>query len=297
MAGLSAVNAALEGVRLIRAKPRVVLLWALYYFAFLIVLEGIAYFTLGGHMTELLAAMRNSPTEPTALERLIHTVMPFILIGGAAFAVFQAMFTAAVYRKVLSPDEVHSGLRLGMDELRLLAVFALLLSLPAAMVFVDTYLFLVTASLPDNMLTVAFVALAVIATWVAVAVGLVRLSLAGAASVALGRLAIGDGWRLAGGNFARLLGAYLLATALSFLTLGVMNLVVRVVFGVIAGVVGRGAASHGSGPTILVASLVLEVVVALIVACSYVILLAPPAAAYAALTGETVEPEGAVGGD
>ena len=297
MSGVSAVDAALEGVRLIRAKPRVVLLWALYYFAFLIVLEGIAYFTLGGHMAELLAAMREPPTEPTALERLIHTVTPFILIAGAAGAVFQSMFTAAIYRKVLNPDEAHSGLRLGLDELRLLAVFALLLLLPAAMVFVDTYLFLVTASLPDNMLTVTFVALAVIATWVAVVVALVRLSLVGAATISLGRLAIPEGWRLSAGHFARLLGAYVLATALSVLTLAVMNFVARVVFGVVGRLLSRGAATHGAGTATLIASLALEIVVALVVACSYVILLAPPAAAYLALAGETLEPEGAAQAD
>jgi len=287
MAGISATDAALEGVRLIRAKPKVVLLWALYYFAFLLILEFIAYLTLGGHMSELLAAMRDPPTEPTASERLIHTVTPFIVIAGSSVAVFQAMFTAAIYRNILRPDDPRAGLRLGLDELRLLAVFGLLMVVLMAMIFVDKYLILVTASLPDNMFTVAFVALAVVASWSVVVVVLVRLSLLGAATIARKRFAFEEGWRLTAGQFTRLLGAYVMATVLSVVLLALMNFVVGVVFGLVRHLV---APMVGGGGATLAASLVLEAIVALIVAGSYVVLLAPPAAAYAALTDAATEP-------
>ena len=291
MAGFSVIDAALEGVRLTREKPRTVLLWGAYYIAFLIVLEFIAYYTLGGQSTQLLATMRTPPTEPAALQRLINTVLPFMLAAGAVGLLFQAMLTAAIYRHILRPGEPRSGLRFGMDELRLLAVFGVLLLVLVAMVFVVQMAVLTTAGLPDTAPSVFFADLVVLASWCAGAAVLVRLSLSGAATIARKRLAIMDGWRLTQGQFWRLLVTYALATVLSLVVLFLMQVVLGAVFELLNHVPGMAVGGPGGGgPAALVASLVLVVLVSLIGTCFHVILLAPPASAYAALTGGAAEP-------
>ena len=283
MAGFSVIDAALEGIRLTREKPRVVLLWGLFYVGFVVVLGLIAYLTLGAHMSELVTSMQKPPTDPLAWQRLITTVAPFVNIAGPVGMVFQAMFTAAIYRRILRPEDPRAGLRLGLDELRLLAVFALLVLVLMAMVFAVQLVVLITAALPDNAVSVLVGALLMVGSWCAGVVVLVRLSLVGAASFASGRLAIVEGWRLTRDRFWPLFLTYLLATALSVVVLILMNSLLSAVFEVLFRVTGIAV---GGGPAGMAAFLVLEAIAALIATCSYVILQSPPAAAYAALAAE-----------
>ena len=287
MAGFSVIDAALEGIRLTREKPRVVLLWGLYYIAFTIVLLIVASVTLGGHTAELLAAMRKPPAEPVALQRLFMRVAPFFLIGTVLGTVFQAMLTAAIYRQILRPDDLQGGLRLGKDELRLLGVFGLLLLVLVAMLFIVVVAEIATAGLPDTAPSLLVANMAVLASWFAGVTVLVRLSLCGAATIARQRLAIIDGWRLTKGRFWRLLATYALAAVLSAVVLFLMNFVLQAIFQVATQVSGMAGGGVGGGPIAIVASLLVEVFLAFAITCFYVILLAPPASAYAALAGET----------
>ena len=286
MAGFSVIDAALEGIRLTREKPRIVLLWGLYYVGFIIVLGLIAYATLGAHMSELVTSMQKPPSDPLAWQKLITTVAPFVNIAGPVGMVFQAMFTAAIYRRILRPEDPRMGLRLGMDELRLLAVFALLALVLMAMVFVVQLVVLVTAALPDTPVSVLFGALLMVGGWCAGVVALVRLSLVGAATFAMKRLAVVEGWRLTRHEFWRLFLTYVMATALSVVVLILMQFLLGVIFEVLFRVTGVSVGA-GGGPPAMVAFLVLEAVAALIATCAYVILQSPPAAAYAALARPT----------
>ena len=286
MSGFSVIDAALEGIRLTREKPRVVLQWGLYYIGFIVVLGVIAYLTLGGHMSELLARMRKPTSDPAEMEKLVTTVAPFLNIAGPVGLLFQAMFTAAVYRRILRPEDARSGLRIGMDEVRLLAVFALLVLVVMVMGFVITLIDVVSAGLPENPISVLFGALLRVSSLCAAVVVLTRLSLVGAASFAQRRLALVDGWRLSHDQFWRLLGSYVLATALALVVLVLMQFVLGVVFVVLQAATGIVVGGPRAGPAAVVAFMVLEAFASLIATCAYVILLAPPAAAYAALAGD-----------
>ncbi len=289
MAGFSVSDAALEGIRLTREKPRIVLLWGLYYIAFIVVMGVIAYLTLGPHMSDLLTRMSSPPKDPAAAERLIATVLPFLDIAGPVSLVFQAMFTAAIYRRVLRPDDGRAGLRLGMDELRQLAVIALFGLVLMGLLSILTMVDFITAGLPDNQLSVLFSALLRVAGLCAAVVLLVRLSLVGAASFAQHRLAILQGWRLSQGQVWRLLGAYLLATVLAVVVWFLMQFLLGLLFVVLHGATGLAPTGpQGGGPAAMIAFVVLEAFASLVATCAYVILLAPPAAAYAALAGEAV---------
>ncbi len=286
MASFSVIDAALEGIRLTREKPRIVLLWGLFYIGFIVVLGLIAYATLGAHMSELVTSMRKPPTDPVAAEKLITTALPFMSVAGPVSWVFMAMFTAAIYRRVLRPEDGPAGLRLGMDELRLLAVFALLCLVLMAMLSVLTLVDFVTAGLPDNQVSVVFSAMLRAASLCATIAVLTRLSLVGAASIAQRRIAIVEGWRLSAGHVLRLLATYLLATALALVVLILMQFVLGAVFMVLGGATGIVVGAPNGGPAAMAAFLVLQAFAALIATCAYVILQAPPAAAYSALAGE-----------
>jgi hypothetical protein len=279
MVGFSVIDAALEGIRLTREKPRVVLLWGLYYIAFILLLLVIAYLTLGAHMAELLTTMQHPPNDQAAMQRLINTVSPFLNIAGPVGMVFQASFTAAIYRRILRPDDMRTGLRLGLDELRLLGVFLILMFTGMAALFAIQLAYVTTAGMPAPLAFAVLAAVLVASVWI-----FIRLSLVGSATYARRRLSILESWRLTDGQSWRLLASYLLAGALAVVVLLLMQFVVAVVF---EGVRVLTGVMVGSGsPLALAAFVVLEVLSALIATCAYVILQAPPAAAYAALVGE-----------
>jgi hypothetical protein len=279
MVGFSVIDAALEGIRLTREKPRVVLLWGLYYIAFILVLAVIAYLTLGAHMAELLTTMQHPPKDPAAMERLINTVSPFLNIAGPVGMVFQASFTAAIYRRILRPDDARTGLRLGLDELRLLGVFLILMFVTMAVIFAIQLAFVTTAGVPAPLAFAVLAAVLAASVWV-----LIRLSLVGSATYVRRRLSILESWRLTDGQSWRLLATYLLAGVLAVVVLLLMQVVVVKLFQIVQLVTGVSVA--GGGPLALTAFAVLEAISALIATCAYVIVQAPPAAAYVALAGE-----------
>jgi hypothetical protein len=279
MVGFSVIDAALEGIRLTREKPRVVLLWGLYYIAFTLVLFVIAYVTLGVHMSELLTLMRNPPNDQAALQRLAVTVAPFLSVGMLAIVVFLSSLTSAIYRRVLRPDDARAGLRLGMDELRLLGVLSVLFLVVLIAAYGWQWALVLTAGLPIAVTYAVIAMVTVVAIWT-----LIRLSLMGPASFVRMRITIVESWRLTEGQSWRLFVSYLLAIALAVVVLLLMRFVVGAVFEGVR--IATGVSFKGGGPLAMTAFAVLEAILALIATCAYVILQAPPAAAYVALAGE-----------
>src|SRR5215212_6777111 len=119
MAGFSATDAALEGFRVTRERPKALLAWTV--FTFIVSVSG-ALITLNMPQ-EARAALESLSSEetpdPSALLQALADLAPLLIFGLAV----QRLMDAAVYRVVLRPeDQRFSYLRLGPDELRLMAL-------------------------------------------------------------------------------------------------------------------------------------------------------------------------------
>lgn len=218
----SATDSVFEGFRVVRRHPMTLVYWTLFYIATL----ALAMLLLGGNLVQLVSAMEalegtGNPSPEDFMPVLqiymsvFAVVLPVSLIAGA-------VVYAAVSRAVLRPEESRFGyLRMGRDELRILAVIIVLTLLFMAL---GGVLFALAG-------VIGGAATAAGAPWlwlVAVLVGLgailaciwlaVRLCLAVPITLAEGRIAIFDSFRLTRGRFWPLLGMAILA--------GVMSMVV-----------------------------------------------------------------------
>src|ERR1700722_6057808 len=120
MSRFSPTDAALEGVRLSRERPRAIVVWTAYYFAFTFLLGVLASLTLGPHAQDLLNEAKKSQSDPAEVDRMLSQFWPFAAIGYPLLLAFKAMLTGALYRTILNAD-AHPAvrLRLGVAELRL----------------------------------------------------------------------------------------------------------------------------------------------------------------------------------
>lgn len=135
----SATEAAFEGFRVVRRHPLAIAFWALAYALFFAAFLGLFAGPLATVMatTEALEGTQPSPQE---VQTLMQSWSGFMALGLPLSLVFGAVLNAAVVRSVLEPGEKAFGyLRLGADELRVLAVTLLL----AIVIFAATILLFV----------------------------------------------------------------------------------------------------------------------------------------------------------
>jgi len=291
MSSFSPTDAAFEGFRLTRERPRAVIAWAACYLVFSYLLSVVAHLTLGPEYNALLADLQRASADPAAFWPAARKMAPFFLAGLPLSLIFQAIFTSAVYRAVLSPEEARrSYLRLGLDEVRIMALNLImsviwgLVLFGVLMVSVFTAVSLGAAAAPalvligDVLTMFAFAAAIVI---------LVRLSLAGPLTFNEHRLRVFASWSLTKGVFWRLLGAYVMAFAMGAVVLVLMGLILFVILSILLLLNGGGTAALSApspGPLIVVLAVVWQVASVLILTCFYVVLKAPAAQAYKDLT-------------
>ena len=121
-----ATEAAFEGFRVVRRNPSTIMFWALAYVAFFVLLFGL----FGGSLATLMATAQQAETSQPSqqeLEALGLSYVAFMAVVVPLGLVFGAVLNTAVARSVLTPGEKRLGyLRLGNDELRVLAVSVIL---------------------------------------------------------------------------------------------------------------------------------------------------------------------------
>jgi hypothetical protein len=299
MSSFSATDAAFEGFRITREKPRVLLVWAGFY---LIVsfLMPILMVTLGGQDLSALESAANDPNaDPAAALKNLAALGPlysFLIPLGLAV---QAMMAAAVYRVVLRPSDAGFGyLRLGADEWRLVCLTFIYVVMTMLLVFavalVAGVAAAMTAAVSPAAGAFAGVALGLFALGLLVFIG-VRLSLAPAITFAERRLAIFDSWALTHGKFWPLLGVYILALA----SVVVVLLLAMIIFTAVAAIVlGGDIAAVGALFKPDLSSIkayftppmiAYTVFGALMNSIYYAVLIAPAAVVYKALSGRAVE--------
>lgn len=292
----SASDAAFEGFRLTRRSPLTIVIWALAYLAFGVILLAL----IGGSMVSFMeqAAELDGVVDPSP-EQMLPLMGAYFSMMGLAFPlsiVFAAVIYTAVNRAVLRPQEKAFGyLRLGGDEVRVFVVYLALsvLAMIAAVILFGLVGVLVgvIAAAAENLsalvAVIGFVGAFCLFIWLCV-----RFSLALPITVAEKRIAIFDSWSVTRGHFWGLLGMMILAFILSI----VVQMLAWIVFLPLMFLMGgrfadlAGADLQGAdfmqvvtslGPIAIVGALLLALISALQLAIMY----APFAAAYRDLKG------------
>lgn len=239
MTTFSPVQAALEGVRMTRRRPLVVLAWAACYFVMLVVLGMVVLFAFGGTVRADLALLSHTSDLRELIDivaRRKGTLLPLIALAVA----LQSVITVAIMRAVVRPEDRRLAyLRVGPEEARQFVV-----------ALVGWIVALVVTALPSALLVLigaGLISLGAVQTnrWIevlgAIAVaGLsiwfgVRLSLLSITTFAEGKLDLRRTWTLTDHHFWRLLWMYALAFVITFLVSIVQTIVAGLILGLSGG--------------------------------------------------------------
>ncbi|WP_309628034.1 hypothetical protein [Brevundimonas sp.] len=122
----SATEAAFEGFRVVRRHPLAIVFWALAYTVFFAAFFGL----FAGPLATVMATTESlEGTQPSAqeMQALMASWSGFMVLALPLSLVLGAVLNAAVARSVLRPaDKAFGYMRLGADELRVLAVSLIL---------------------------------------------------------------------------------------------------------------------------------------------------------------------------
>lgn len=216
----SASEAAFEGFRVVRRHPLAILFWALAYAVFFAGFVGLFAGPLATVMatTESLEGTQPSPQE---MQALMTSWSGFMILALPLSLVLGAVLNTAVARSVLRPtDKAFGYLRLGADELRVLAVSLLLGILFFAATVILFVLVGVLAGVAGQantgvgILVGVLVGIAATAALIWVAV---RLSLAVPITFHEKRISLFDSFTMTRGHFLSLLGMAVIAVIMSIL--------------------------------------------------------------------------------
>lgn len=231
MTTYSATDAALEGFRLTRERPRVLLVWALFLLAANTL--GLLVMMMAPKEAQEALATISGQEAPNGeqLMSALSAVAPLLLLG----LMIQRTMDAAVYRLMLRPDEKSFFyLRLGADELRLAAlrlIFVMMAIFFLAVVQFGVFILSVAAAPLGGVAQQLVASVAEIACWIAFLVLAVRLSLASAITFDRKRISIFESWSVTRGHAYRLLGAQVLALCCA----AVLGILFFVIFSSVSG--------------------------------------------------------------
>jgi hypothetical protein len=221
MTTFSPVKAALEGVRMTRRKPLVLLAWAACYFAMLVVLGLVVAFAFGGSVRADLALLSrtNDLGELVGIvARRQGTLLPLIALAVA----LQSVITVAIMRAVVRPEDRRLAyMRAGQEEARQFVVALVgwvvtlvVTALPSAvLVLIGAGLINLGAVQTNRWVEVlGAIAVAGLSIWFGI-----RLSLLSITTFAEGKLDLRRTWALTDRHFWHLLGMYAVAFVITFL--------------------------------------------------------------------------------
>ncbi|WP_374654763.1 hypothetical protein [Phenylobacterium sp.] len=290
MTAFSATDAALEGFRITRERPRVVLVWAV--FSFLVSICSAIYLISIGQEARAVLDARVAEQAPDlqAFGAAMADLAPMMVMG----LLVQCVMAAAVYRILLRPeDRGLAYLKVGMDELRLAAltfIYVLLASLMLAVVVLAAGLIAALASFAGQGAAILVAAASELFFLGLLFYVAVRLSLAPAITFAEQRIAIFDSWRLTHGQFWRLTGAYFLAICgimvIALLVVTIFSALVAVAVGGDLQAVGKMFAPDQTSLTTYFSPVMIIylLVAGWLSALYYAVVIAPAAVAYRELT-------------
>lgn len=215
MSGFSATDAAFEGFRLTRERPKTIGVFALVLFAHAVIQSLIAYQFGGQAFADFMAmAEQDGPPDLDRMSRAMGELGTlFAIMVPVSLLVYGALL-AAVHRLVLKPETTGLGIRFGRAELHQ-AFVAFAVTALTLLAYVATFSVGLTAALTLQQVNAPLGALIAIASLVIVVVAVlnigVRLSLAGPLTFEAERIRIFGAWGMTKGYFWPMIGAYLLA--------------------------------------------------------------------------------------
>ena len=236
------LNFCLEGFRLIRQRPKLILFWGIITLFGNGVGIGVAVALVGPALQSLVQALTAGDAKPEAVGRLLSSAMPGISVAVILSTLAGSVVTAAVCRAVSGDRDDRLGfLQFGLTELRLIFINLIMLALSLGLVvgcamLADLFASLFAAVPGANE---AFASLALMTSF---GVGLwlnTRLSLNLAQSFATGRIDILGSFYLTRGYFRQLFFGYGLAILLAFAVLCLCSLVETAVITLLFGDVGK----------------------------------------------------------
>jgi hypothetical protein len=275
------VDAALEGLRTVRRKPKAVAAWAAFALVMLPVLGVIVQIVLGPEGRAVLRGRASSADPREILELVTHLGGAMLLLIVLALAIGSVM-AAAIIRSVLQPaDKRFAYLRLGKEEIQLLIVSLITwVAALLATVIPSGAVVLGTALLSGGAATwFAFLGgLAVIglSLWIAV-----RLSLLGPHAFSHHHIDVRTAWIQTHGQFWRLLGMYAMVIG--------MTAVISIVGTITASLIGWVISLFAGYPALILASLVNIVMVPIVLTLQAVVVTSAPARAFAHLNQDEID--------
>jgi hypothetical protein len=233
MIAISATDAALEGFRITRERPRVVMGWAVFLLITNVIGALITLILPEEARGALAKIAAQEAPDPRELVDALSAVAPLLLVG----LVVQRTMDAAVYRLMLRPeDRKFAYLRLGVDEMRLTVlrlIFVVLAIVFIAVVQFGIVILSFTASAFGQTASLFVASVAELVSWGVFLVLAVRLSLASVITFDRGKLAVFASWEATKGLFWRILGIQLLAIC----CIAVLGILVFVIFSSVSGAV------------------------------------------------------------
>lgn len=273
----SAGEAAFEGFRVTRHHPAAVVAWSLVSLVSLLATVLTAMPILGPVLGELQTMVQGALTggagEPSAAMQMQMTYAQWATLPVSL--VTQAVLLPALYRAMRSEGrDRFAFIRLGRDELRVLAVLAAIALLSMGMNQIAELIVSVSDKTAFEMLggLVSFVLtlLTLYAT--------VRLVLATPATFASGAIDLAAGWRLTKGLFWPLLGLAIMAGVMAAIVILLLVIIALPIWGLVGGAGASFAGAAASAGILLLAGFGMTLIT--------VIVSAPFMAAYRDLTGK-----------
>lgn len=235
MTRFSPSDAALEGFRLTREHPLIVLGWSAVYLVGILLIGVIMAAALGPAFVEL--ARKGPLTDANDLQAvadLLASSWPTFLMVMVAAAFLMSVITAGVMRLVLRPTEpgpLH--LRLGATELRLTAANLICVGIYAASAVVAIVFSAGASSVGDVGAFLALVLVLAFGLWLGV-----RLSLLTPTVFVTNRVSVGEAWRNTQGRFWPLFGMIVIAV--------IFYVIIWILFSMIAFAVVELAGGQGA---------------------------------------------------
>lgn len=275
------VDAALEGLRTVRRKPKAVAAWAAFALVMLPVLGVIVQIVLGPEGRAVLQGRGSSADPREILELVTHLGGAMVLLIVLALAI-GAVLAAGIIRSVLQPqDKRFAYLRFGKEEIQLLIVslitwVAALLAtvIPSGAVVLGTAL--LSGSAATWFAFLGGLAVIGLSLWIAV-----RLSLLGPHAFSHHHIDVRTAWIQTHGQFWRLLGMYVMVIG--------MTAVISIVGTITASLVGWLISLFAGYPALILASLVNIVMVPIVLTLQAVVVTSAPARAFAHLNQDEID--------
>ncbi|MET0272216.1 MAG: hypothetical protein ABW360_04440 [Phenylobacterium sp.] len=277
----SASEAALEGFRLTRERPGMILAWSGVYFIGITVIALLMMASLGPDFVEMAKKGRFAPEDAEKVAEMLAQSWPAFMLVLVLVVALMSVLTAGIYRMVLRPQEKGvAHLRLGGDELRLTLINLVLFAV-GMVCLVSGFVATAAAERIGPALAIPMGAVILgLTVWVGV-----RLSMVTPMTFALRKIAIGPAWEMTRGRFWPLFGMIVLAVIFYVMIWLLINIIGVAIVTVAGGqALGEGQLTPGAA----IATLVTIIMQFLLSVLQVVMIYAPFAVAYQQLHGDAV---------